>query len=98
MIVDEKFGHHRKGYKTIECHVNTSMNLAPPNNYSFGREEDRICLRFRPDNDEEERTLVVRMSRVEAKQLGEQLVRYGNIGLDCEKVLTTSPTPATLQE
>ena len=99
MIVDEKFSMHRKGYKTIECTVSNSMNFAPPNNYSYSREEERICLRFRSANDEDEKTLVVRMSRKEAKALGERLVEYGNKILDHEegKVLTT-PTPSATVE
>lgn len=73
------------------------MNLAPNNyNYSYGKEEDRICIRFRPHDDEDERRLVVRMSRAEAKTLGEILVKYGTAVLQHEQEHTAFNCPACL--
>ena len=75
MFVDDKW--HIRRTKQRLCRFMVSMNLAPES--EFTKEERRVSIRFRDDTDEEdERDFEIRMSRKEAKSLGERLLDYGN--------------------
>ncbi len=75
MIIDERFAIRPK---QLECSAFASMNLAPPG------DDTRVGLLFRPVDNEDNRSLEVRLSRAEALKLGQALVRYGEMKIPSE--------------
>lgn len=88
MIADEKF-RRGKGRKVVVSFY-ASMNLASG---SWVNDDERVELLLKNEIAEDAGRLEwfhIKMSRVEAKRLGEALLRYANMKLEGESPLTSA--------